>query len=186
MTIRRDMLKTAARAAHPLDDSTAKVISFIRDHICNDGGFKSRAGQSDLYYSVFAIEALLSLGAEIPAQKIACYLRKFNDGSSLDLVHLASLIRCWANIEQFSDIKLDSDTRSKLARNLQGFRKPDGGYGTAYACFLALGACQDLEIELPDAGAIGECLKSLRTEAANKKVADRGRCCRCCRCCRSW
>ena len=29
-------------------------------------------------------------------------------------------------------------------------------------------------------------LKNLRTEAANKKAADRHRCCRCCRCCRGW
>jgi hypothetical protein len=29
-------------------------------------------------------------------------------------------------------------------------------------------------------------LKNLRTEATNKKAADRNRCCRCCRCCRCW
>ncbi|MDB4637622.1 hypothetical protein OAF24_01860 [bacterium] len=29
-------------------------------------------------------------------------------------------------------------------------------------------------------------LKNLRTEAANKKAADKSRCCRCCRCCRCW
>jgi prenyltransferase beta subunit len=158
------MLKTAAAAAQPLDDSIGTVISFIRRQICDDGGFKSRAGQSDIYYSVFAIETLLSLGAEIPAQKIAAYLRQFGDGSSLDLVHLSSLVRCWANIEQVSDIKLDNDTRSQLARNLDSFKEPDGAYGTAYACFLAVGACQDLETELPDAGAIAKCLESLQTE----------------------
>lgn len=164
MTIRKDMLKAAARAAHLLDESTDKVISFIGNQICDDGGFKSRAGKSDLYYSVFGIEAALSLGVEIPAQQIADYLRQFSDGSSLDLVHLASLIRCWADIEQFSDNKLDSDTRIKLAGNLDGFRKADGGYGTVYGCFLGVGACQDLEVELPDTGAIADCLKSLQTE----------------------
>ena len=164
MTIRKDMLKAAARAAHLLDDSTEKVINFLVNQICDDGGFKSRSGKSDLYYSVFGIEAVLSLGVKRPAQQMAEYLREFGDGSSLDFVHLVSLIRCWADIEQFSDNKRDSDTRSKLAHNLQGFRKPDGGYGTAYGCFLGVGACQDLEIELPEVGAIAGCLKSLQTE----------------------
>ncbi len=164
MTIRKDMLKAAARATHLLDDSTDKVINFIRNQICDDGGFKSRAGESDLYYSVFGIEALLSLGVEMPAQQIAGYLRQFGGGDSLDLVHLSSLIRCWANIEQFSDNILDGDTRGKLARNLESFKEPDGGYATAYACFLAIGACQDLEIELPDTNAIANCIESLRTQ----------------------
>lgn len=172
MTIRQDMLRAASRATHLLNDSTEHVIKFISKQICQDGGFKARSGQSDLYYTVFGIEALLALGAELPAEHISNYLQRFADGASLDLVHLACLARCRVNIAQSQSGDIGADTRAGIARHLENYRSSDGGYsnspradyGTAYSCFLALGACQDLNIEMTNCSALADCVESLRTE----------------------
>lgn len=172
MTIRQDMLRAASRATHLLNDSTEHVINFISKQICQDGGFKARSGQSDLYYTVFGIEVLLALGAELPAERISNYLKRFADGASLDLVHLACLARCWVNIAQFRSRDIGADTRAGIARHLEDYRSSDGGYnnspranyGTAYSCFLALGAYQDLDIEMTNCRALADCVKSLRTK----------------------
>jgi hypothetical protein len=57
-----------------------------------------------------------------------------------------------------------------LAERIESFRSADGGYhpvagsvaGSAYGCFLALGAWQDLDREPPDAAGIVRCVRSLR------------------------
>jgi len=175
------MLRAASRAAHLLNDSTELVINFVGKQICKDGGFKGRTSQSDLYYTVFGIEALLALGAKLPAERILNYLQRFKDGDSLDLVHLACLARCWASVTQSQSQGPCADTRTGIACRLENYRSSDGGYsnlpgakyGTAYGCFLALGAYQDLNIEMTNRGALAQplggaglagCIKSLRTK----------------------
>ena len=172
MTIRRDMLRAASRATHLLNDSTELVINFINKQFCQDGGFKARSGQSDLYYTVFGIEALLAGGVEPPTESISNYLQRFKDGDSLDLVHLACLARCWADITQSERRDIGTDTRVGIEHHLEEYRSSDGGYnnskgaeyGTAYGCFLALGAYQDLNIEMTNRSALSGCVKSLRTK----------------------
>lgn len=164
MTIRLDMISTAARAKNLLTDSTGLVAEFITNQINPDGGFKGRTPQSDLYYTVFGIEALLALKADTNAFPIADYLLTFADGKSLDLVHLACLARCRANLDT------DSKLNRKIASRIELFRAEDGGYnnsigqshGTAYASFLALVASQDLDIEISDKNGILNCIDSLK------------------------
>jgi len=172
MTIRRDMLRAASRAKYLLNDSTELVINFINKQICQDGGFNSRSGQSDLYYAVFGIEILLALEAQLSPERISNYLQQFADGASLDLVHLSCLSRCWADITQFQNKEIDPDTSALIARHLEHYRSSDGGYsnspkagyGTVYGCFLALGAYQDLDIEMTKRSELAVCIKSLRTK----------------------
>jgi len=171
MTIRQDMLRTASRATYLLNDSTELVINFINKQMCQDGGLKARSDQSDLYYTVFGIEVLLALGAELPTERISKYLQQFADGKSLDLVHLACLARCWGDIRQSQSQGLMTDTLSGIAHHIENYRSSDGGYsnsprtgrGTVYGCFLALGAYQDLNIEMKNCDALADCVKSLRT-----------------------
>ena len=172
MTIRQDMLRAASQAKYLLNDSTELVINFINKQICQDGGFNSRSGQSDLYYTVFGMETLLALEAKLSPERISNYLQQFADGASLDLVHLSCLSRCWADITQFQQKEIDSDTRALIATHIENYRSSDGGYnnspkaghGTVYGCFLALGAYQDLNIEMKDPGALADCVKSLQTK----------------------
>ena len=110
MTIRQDMLKAVGRARNLLGDSAELVVNFFRRQINPDGGFKNRFGQSDLYYTVFGIEGLLALGevadskGDVPQKQIISFLQRFRNCTSLDLVHLACLARCLANLEHETEV----------------------------------------------------------------------------------
>ena len=100
MTIRRRMLKAASKATNLLADSAELVIDFISLQINTDGGFRGRSDDSDLYYTVFGLETLLALDADIDRDRIIDYLRKFDNGQGLEFIHLACLARCWADLSQ--------------------------------------------------------------------------------------
>ncbi len=109
-----------------------------------------------LYYTVFGVDGLLALRADVPSGALLGYLRSFGDGEALDLVHLACLARGWGALPQ--TLRQEAPADGILAR-LENHRSADGGYhaapsaerGTLYGCFLAWGAYQDLGRELPDA-----------------------------------
>jgi prenyltransferase beta subunit len=160
------MLQVARLAPKLLSDSSGLVVEFLRSQINEDGGFKDRSGKSDLYYTVFGLEGLLAFQADLPVASTAQYLGSFGGGESLDLVHLTCLARCWAALPG----KLEnSEIRHEIQRRIETFRALDGGYcespqskhGTAYSCFLSLGAYQDLEAQLPNPAGLVHCLKSL-------------------------
>jgi len=163
MTIRLDMRKTVNRASDVLGDSAGAVGDFFRRQLAPDGGFRGRDGRSDLYYTVFGLEASLSLGVDLPLDLVSRYLDGFGTGESLDLVHLASLIRCRANLD-------DLGVREIAAGHLMKHRSRDGGFnmvpcaeqGSAYGSFLSLGAYQDLGIDCPDVEAMARSIASLR------------------------
>lgn len=161
MTIRLDMRRAVIKAKEALGDSAGVVRQFFRQHLNDDGGFAGRDGRSDLYYTVFGLEASMALEARIPYERVADYLDSFQAGQALDLVHLACLARCRANIVDHGGLGIDPATRNTMAARLRQFQCPDGGFSTSagaerghvYGSFLALGACQDLQIDdlAPDA-----------------------------------
>jgi prenyltransferase beta subunit len=149
------MLQVARLAPALLGDSRDLVRGFLLHHLNGDGGFQDRAGESDLYYTVFGLEGLAALG-EPPPPSTATYLRTFGRGDSLDFVHLTCLARSWATVAHDG---APAEVAGALAENIERFRTSDGGYapaagaghGTAYGCFLALGAIEDLRRAPPDA-----------------------------------
>jgi hypothetical protein len=156
MSIRGDMQDAARKATARLGpDAAARIAGFLRGAASSDGGFVDRAGRSDLYYTAFAVDALLALGAGPDWEALVSYLGRFGGGEELDLVHLASLVRAWS---AFPPGRLDSGTRLGLLRRLETFRAADGGYaaasgaalGDVYGAFVALGCCQDLGATLRD------------------------------------
>jgi len=164
------MLKAASRAKISLGDSAGLVVKFISEQINEDGGFKDRAGQSDLYYTVFGIESLLALGADIPRDRILSYLAKFGRGQSLDFVHLACLVRCWANLS----CQIDTNTCDSILRCIEEHLAEQA---TIYTCFLALCAYQDLGLELNNRDVFLDCISSLRTKDgayANESTVEVG------------
>ncbi len=171
MTLTLDMIKAAARARRSLADREPRVAAFVKSRQNPDGGFAGRAADSDLYYAVFAAESLIALNTDIPKPQITDYLRAFGTGRSLDLVHLASLIRCWSDISPAELQKM----RTRLVTHLQTFRSEDGGFnnspacskGTVYAAFLALAAYQDLRVAIPDPASVISSIESLKTEDAS-------------------
>jgi prenyltransferase beta subunit len=170
MTIRLDMRRAVAKAKEALGDSVDVVKEFFCRHLSDDGGFMGRDGRSDLYYTVFGLEASLALEAKVPYERIADYLRRFGTGRSLDLVHLACLVRCRANIADRDGDGLDPADRRAMTEHLMQFRAADGGFGAlagaerghVYGSFLALGVCQDLQVNDLDPEALVRSVLSLQ------------------------
>ena len=170
MTIRLDMRRAVANAKKALGDSANVVREFFCRHLSDDGGFVGRDGRSDLYYTVFGLEASMALEAKVPYERVADYLRAFAEGESLDLVHLACLVRCRANLADRGGDSLDPATRRALAARLMQFQAADGGFSTSagaerghvYGSFLALGICQDLQVNDLDPEALVRSVRSLQ------------------------
>jgi prenyltransferase beta subunit len=162
------MLQIARLSPKLLGDSRELVESFVRSQINPDGAFRNRAGESDLYYTVFGLESLVALQAPPPVYEIAGYLRTFGDGGGLDFVHLACLARCWAGVTR----NLSTVPAEALLGRIEAFRTPDGGYnqsmgeshGTAYGAYLAMGACQDLGASVSEPERLLASLHGLRAQ----------------------
>jgi prenyltransferase beta subunit len=162
------MLQVARLAQKPLGDAADSVVTFLRNQLNDDGGFKDRAGESDLYYSVFGLDGLIALRADLPASRVQMYLQSF-DPAKLDFVHVSCLARCYAALP--SDLRATAPRDAILAR-VESFRAADGAYnatpnskfGTLYGCFLALGAYEDLGLPIPDPAALLDCADHLRAD----------------------
>jgi len=170
LSLRLEMLQVARLAPKVLGDSTELVRQFLLRQQAPDGGFRNRAGQSDLYYTVFGLDALIALQAIPPLERVWEYWRSLGGGEGLDLVHLCCLARVWAALRG------DGSQASPLApveilARVEMFRAHDGGYcprpasesGTAYGTFLALGAYQDLGTEVREPKRLVRSLQSLQT-----------------------
>ena len=160
------MLQVARLAPTLLGDSTALVRDFLRRSIHPDGGFTDRAGDSDLYYTVFGLDGLVALNEPVPASTMP-YLARCSEVASLDFVHLTCLARAWATASRSG---APEGVRAAILTRLESFRSDDGGYavsahaatGSAYACFLALGAFEDLATTLNDPEGLLQCLDGIR------------------------
>jgi prenyltransferase beta subunit len=160
------MLQVARLAPKQLGESRDLVAGFLRAHLNPDGGFQDRAGASDLYYTVFALDALIALQEDLPADRTGSYLEGFTADSPLDFVHLACLARCWAALRR----PPPADVVDGVLARIEACRSGDGGYaaspgaahGTAYAAFLALGAYEDFGRTMPEPAGVLESLRELR------------------------
>lgn len=175
MSLRLEMLQVARLAPKLLSDSAELVRDFLWRQQNPDGGFKDRTGKSDLYYTVFGIDALVAVQTELPVEQLTRYIERFGAGESLDFVHLCCLARCRAGVSDPHQNSIETrpySFRDEILRRIETFRSKDGGYsptagsesGTAYGCFLALGAYQDLQAMLPEPLRLVQCLKFLETE----------------------
>ena len=158
------MLQVARLSPTLLGDAADLTADFLFSRLNPDGGFQDRGGASDLYYTVFGLEALTALRRDLPVAEVRRFLEG-RDPAELDFVHAACLARCWADVGAAGDAPA-----AALLQRLEAFRTPDGGYspaadaahGTAYGCFLALGAHEDLGAALAEPGRLLDCLAALR------------------------
>ncbi len=143
------MLQVARLAPTLLGESRDLVRDFYLRRLNPDGGFQDRAGDSDLYYTVFGLEGLAALEHETPSATPA-FLARFGTGETLDFVHLTCLARAWATANRSG---APGEVAAALRRHIERYRSRDGGYsvapdaevGTPYGAFLALGAIEDLQ-----------------------------------------
>jgi len=175
MSQRLQMLQVARLARRTLGEAADLVVSFLRSLALPGGSYRNRGGSPDLYYTSFALDALVALDAlpcdEERSAATRGYLDSFADGRGLDFVHRCCLARAWASQPVAA---LPAAVRAALLAGVAGQRAADGGYnsrggaarGTAYGCFLAVNAHADLRQPLPatgaEADAIAACIASLR------------------------
>jgi prenyltransferase beta subunit len=161
------MLAAARSARNLLRDAGPSVEQFLAARLSPAGAFKGRSDAPDLYYTVFGAESLLALSRCLP-EGLPAYLRSFGSGESLDFVHLGCLARLWADSPGEG---LSPEGRAAVLAHLATFRSADGGFShvaagkraTAYGCFLAACAHEDIEAELPDRERFLAAVESLRT-----------------------
>lgn len=171
MSLRLEMLQVARLAPKMLGESSPLVADFVRRQQHASGGFTDRHGRPDLYYTVFALDALLAL-REAPEQPgVENYLGSFGDGRDLDIVHRCCLVRAWASLKAIHPATQTPAWFRDFAPSLEQFRALDGGYnvepgaaaGSAYAAFLAVGAIQDSGSALNSLASVPTSLEALRT-----------------------
>jgi len=164
----RQMLELAGRSKRHLQGRAELVGDFALARMNPDGGFRGRSAASDLYYTAFGVDCVLAMGRTPPAERLAEYLRGFGDGEGLDLIHLAALARC---LSRLPGRGADAGPPESICRRIESFRRADGGYatsvsprhGSAYGCFLAASAYQDVGAEAPRLSEMSGCLEGLKT-----------------------
>ncbi len=164
------MLQVARLAPTILGEAAELVAAFVQGCQNEDGGFPDRDGNSDLYYTVFAVDALTALRIEVPQERLVPYLRSFGDGEGLDFIHLCCLARVWSAMPTEP---VDPKVLANLLERIEAFRTPEGGYdqtreskhGTAYGCLLAYGAYADHKREPTDLDGLRQCLSNLQSDS---------------------
>lgn len=184
VSLRLEMLQVARLAPRLLGkDSSDLIRRFLCDQQNDDGGFQDRSGASDLYYTVFGVDARLAIEAQEQGgdggrlstpnwlAEVGNYAAPFGEGDGLDFVHLCCLARALGQCHGGPQPAGDVPSHAALLRRIEDHRSSDGGYnpaagstaGTAYGCFVALGAYQDLRASPPEPESMLGCLESLRT-----------------------
>ncbi len=155
--------RLAAGSSGMADERRQRHTSFLLAQQKPDGGFSGREGDSDLYYTSFAVRSLSLLGELRPArcQAIGNYLRQFSceSLSIIDMVNwLYSAVAIqWAGGE---DLLADqpSDWNDRIAARLESVRVADGGYaknaegaaGSTYHSFLVALSYQLIGRSVPE------------------------------------
>jgi len=128
---------------------------------CDDGGFRGREGDSDLYYTAFAVRGLALLGGltKEDCDRLAGYLRE-SPWRSLGVIDLMNWLSVALSVQVFGGEDLlavagnvtgSGDLRSRswvgeMAQTLEEVRTADGGYakstegasGSTYHTFLVV------------------------------------------------
>lgn len=142
MSLRLEMLQVARLAPAVLGEGADLIEAFVRARQHPDGGFRDRDGGSDIYYSVFAVDALTALQVEPP--NLTDYL-KHSLAEDLDFIHRCSLLRL------HSIIAAGSSPPEEALAAVEAQRTPDGGYNetpgaetaSAYGTLLGYAAYAD-------------------------------------------
>ncbi|MBT5018271.1 MAG: terpene cyclase/mutase family protein [Planctomicrobium sp.] len=133
------------------DDRKQRHRKFFLSFQSKDGGFRGRDGDSDLYYTSFAVRGLMMLGGmdQELSKRIAEYL-KSHDWKTLNVIDLMNWLATALALQVSAGIDLlqnvDDYFTSAITEKLESVRTKDGGYakategasGSTYHSFLVL------------------------------------------------
>ncbi len=150
---------------------------YLRSAQNPDGGFSGREGDSDLYYTGFALRGLSVLDALTPelCERTASFLRTTLTRETSVVDFFSLLYSCLlVQASGGPDVLADSppDWPDRVAATLEGFRTADGGYakgpggasGSTYHTFLVALCYQLLGREVPRPEEIARFVQSRRRE----------------------
>ncbi len=171
----RLMVRLTIGAAQLPEEVRRVHADYVLTRQRDDGGWPGREGQSDVYYTSFALRSLAILGlldGDL-AQRCAAFLRGRMQGHEtivdlLSLVYSAKLIEAASGLDAFESTRADWSER--LAVLLAKLRRGDGGYskslegqvGSTYQTFLVLLCLELIEQPCPDAEAACQFLLNQR------------------------
>ena len=140
-----------------------------------DGGFSGREGESDLYYTGFALRSLAVLQALSPevCERAAGFLKLKMGGSAAVVDFFSLVISCYlVPLGGGPDVLADapSDWRERVAATLETFRSADGGYarapggphGSTYTTFLVVLCLELLGKTPPESDKVSAFIKGRR------------------------
>ena len=139
----------------------ARHSDWLRQQQRADGGFAGREGESDPYYTAFALRGMWILGAlDEPVSARAAGFLKARLSQRESIIDLISLIFAAAICEMATGAVVigdDDQWRTRLADLLESLRVADGGYakspegraGSTYQTFLTLLCQQLIEVQTP-------------------------------------
>ena len=159
-------------------ERAARHINFLLSFQQSDGGFAGRKGSSDLYYTSFAVRALMLMNAldASRCQTIAAYLKSAASKQEYGLIDLVSWFYSVITVQFAGNLEpMAGEAESfadELTTSLEVFRRPDGGYAktheggasSTYHTFLAVLCYEMLERQVPNAAAINQFLLSRRRD----------------------
>ena len=159
------------------EDFRTRHADYLRSVQNPDGGFSGREGESDLYYTGFALRGLAVLQGMTPevCERAAGFLRGRLTGSAtiIDLFSLlvgAVLVQVGGGPDVLADAP--PDWRDRVAGTLETFRTADGGYGktpdaasgSTYHSFLVALTLQLLDRPLVRPGDLVRFVRSRRRD----------------------
>ena len=179
--MRAYLVDLALRLAEGVEHLAADVINRHADFVLglqrDDGGFAGREGESDAYYTSFALRTLAITGRleEEVADRAAAFVDQQLDrvDGSVDFI---STIFSASQIEAATGTSLLSTRnrqwKDRVVRAWQELRRDDGGFaktiqggsGSTYHTFLIVIASQLLELPVMDASCIIDFVRSRQRE----------------------
>jgi prenyltransferase beta subunit len=170
MNICQSLIEAASGASGLLGDRRERILQILRQRQLPDGGFRGKGKTSALYYTGFAVLAFLAMGGEFDRQNASRYAERFEFAEDADLAHWAAWLRlCRLLRPEF----FNEAAKAACMERLERFACADGAWhhlaggqsGSAYGCFLVMGAMQDMGVTMSaeTASAIMRCIDSLRT-----------------------
>lgn len=149
------LFQLADRVSRGLQELEAERLERHRDFLLTqqmaDGGFRGREGDSDLYYTGFAVRALAVTGGLAPtqAESVGQFLRAF-DPLQLGIIDLLSWLYSALVVQASGGPDLmdgaPADFPDQMSARLEVCRTADGGYakntegasGSTYHSFMAV------------------------------------------------
>ncbi|WP_417850858.1 prenyltransferase/squalene oxidase repeat-containing protein [Thalassoglobus sp.] len=137
---------------HSLDESRReRHRNFLLSFQMPDGGFRGRDGDSDLYYTSFAVRGLMMLGGmeSQTAEGISKFLKE-HETSKLNVIDLMNWLATALALQVSSGIDLLAEASAgfsqQIIEQLESVRTEDGGYakspegasGSTYHSFLVM------------------------------------------------